>query len=297
MGGSQQALVNMLVTFDDEFSDVNVQTISRWESGKVRPSFPRQVLLIKFFGDDPYQVLGNNNFYIVGLPSSKGFERFIHKALFSFGHIQSAHPYIKDYPDYVKIRTITASIANYLNDIFTYIKKVGTNVDILRACELKEMMKHPSTFRVFYVAESVLFGHIIALRLKPVFADAVARYAISDDELRLEHCAEPGENNVLYLLTSYSGTRDTVVDSILEVAGALTKDSSCESILLKIHTDFSVKCAEYFSAEKIMRGRRCGSMEGVKDGSQRYESITYKIKSSSLLVNPLYHDLRRKFQG
>ena len=293
LGASQEEFADRLADFHDEFTGIDAQTVSRWELGKVSPSLSRQVQLIRFFGDEPSQLLSDRHFEIRQLPSLKSFDKHLQKEL-EFHHIHAAHPYVDSEVSFKKIRFIPKEVELYCQQMVAYLKNVSRGVEVWQAQQLMALVQQESCYRVFYLAENLLFGHLIALRLRPEVADELLQYRMHESELLPEHCVRVGEEHVLYFLTGYSGTRNVVADSFLELSQAVAENPLCLRLGLKMRTDFGIKNIALINAAKVCRGPVCeGRKQGVKDGGKRYESISYQISRDEVLASPLFLNLLR----
>ena len=290
---SQEEIANQLADFNAQFSDIDAQTISRWELGKVSPSLYRQVMLMQYFQVDAHQLLANKHFDLPLLPSIKGFEKHLAAGL-EFKHIFAAHPYIDATDDFVSLTHIPDNISALCQQISAYTKNISQAELTLEPDYLQALITHPSSAHIFYMANELLLGHLIALRLRPEFAHDLACDIIKDYDIKLQHLADEGAPHVLYFLSSYSGTRTSVKKLIVELFALAAKNALCEKILMKTRTDFGVKLITLFESERIHRGAVCeGKKQGVKEGNKRYSHISYSVTREHILASPVYLNLAR----
>ncbi|NRB37077.1 MAG: helix-turn-helix transcriptional regulator [Pseudomonadales bacterium] len=290
---SQEEMANQLAAFDADFSEVDAQTISRWELGKVSPSIHRQVLLMRFFHSDAHQLLTRVDFELPLLSSLKGYEKHLSAEL-EYKHIFAAHPYIDAEAEFKIITDVPENIGALSRQIAAYLKNITRAELIVPVDYLQGLIEHSQAARIFYIAEDLLLGHVIALRLKPEFAKKIAFNNIPDDQIPLDAFAHEAEPYVLYLYSGYSGTRDGVENMFFQLAQLAAQDVCCDKLLMKIRTDFGMKLISLFDAQRVQRGQVCeGKKQGVKDGNRRYSNITYSVAREAILANPVYLNLAR----
>ena len=294
-GLSQEQMVGALFDFHAEFSNIDSQTISRWELGKISPSIPRQVLLMQFFKDEPHTLLADSGFAIRQLPTLAAFERLLDSNM-EFSHVLGAHPYADKSLEVEKYPVSAEGSESFAKRVAGYQVNLSRGRDVWDIDQLMPLIQFPSTMADYYKIGEVWAGHSLVLRLKPQILDAVLTFEIADHELTIEHLAQSDEDGDIYSLSGYSGTREIQADMNAYVLTAAAQEKQQCWVGIKARTDFGLRLLELVGAERVAVGQRLsGKKEGLKYHGHRYDCIGFKLSRDALLSNSLYINLARTY--
>ena len=290
---SQEQLMLQLVDFHEDFAELDTQTVSRWERGVVCPSLPRQVLLMQFFGDCPYDLLQDPTFDVGKLPSLVGFDKLINRTV-DFRHIHGAHPYIDRTAAFTKSvapedpAMMATSIVNY---------QVGVTRGRKRwdFAWLVELISHPSCELACYEIDGMLAGHLLSVRVKPEIMSALLQYRLADTEIDVRHLAGPEEEGGCYALNSYAGSKQVMVDQVIHGLQAVARDPFCVALGFKARTEVGLNVFSLIGARPVASGEPVpGGREGVRHHGKRYDSVSYQVDRQRILGSALFVSLTRR---
>ena len=293
-GVSQEQLVQQLVDFQQEFADLDVQALSRWERGAVTPSLARQVLLMQFFGESPEQLLADTRFSIRQLPSILGFDRMIDQAL-DFRHMHGAHPYLDRNAEFVSVQVSAAESAPIAACVANYQQGLARGRETWDAERLASMMEHPSCRMLRYDVGDILGGHLLYARLKrPAFED-VLRYRLLECQLSEEHMAAADEPSGVFVVSTYGGSKPIIVDHMVHMLSVVAGDPLNSHIALKAHTEVGGKFFALLDASPVALGSVIAAgKRGLRYRGKRYQSATFAVDRQRILGSALYVNLLRR---
>ncbi|NRB37142.1 MAG: helix-turn-helix transcriptional regulator [Pseudomonadales bacterium] len=290
----QEQLADALIAFNDEFKDIDAQAISRWERGKISPSIQRQVLMMQFFGDEPQHILADKNFNIGQLRNLDSFEKLLNQNM-EFSHVLGAHPYVDRRADFEKVDISKQKSLHYATQIACFQDNLSRQRDHWDGQWLADILAFDSTTAIMYEVNGLLSGHLILLRVKPEYLEALLHYRLDEMNLNSEHLASVDAPGFLYSLSLYSGTKEIHIDINAMVLSIIAEDNQLECIAARARSDVGVKTLELLGADYICAGEELkGKKEGVKLNGRRYKNLSYKISREKILASSLSINLSRQ---
>ncbi|NOH80203.1 helix-turn-helix transcriptional regulator [Vibrio sp. RE86] len=290
----QEELADKLIDFNAEFHGIDGQIISRWERGKVSPSLFRQVLIIEFFGDNPYTLLSDQSFEVAALRTLATYEKLL-KSNFTQPLKMGLHPYLNRGKSFLKKEVSSEEKVGLSKVIAEHIRYVSADNVLWESDNLLLLMRSPSTLVLKYMVDDVLAGHLILLRIKRDYLGPLLRYELPEPLLKPMHLAEEGDPASLYLLSLYSGTEEIHININTQIFSDIVSDVSIDAIGVQLQHDLGLKTMEIANGDFVATGKPLpkGSKVGVRYQGRKYESVGYQISREKLLASSLAINLSR----
>ncbi|NRB41317.1 MAG: helix-turn-helix transcriptional regulator [Pseudomonadales bacterium] len=262
--------------------------ISRWENG-ASIKWERMMALFVFFGDDPIKMIRELN---IPIPSNKELTKLLDQVLKN-NRNQGFHPYIDDDTPYKAISVSRKMAAEFCISIARHIKSYTSGRERWITGNLERLIMHPSSTCIRYDASGQMMGHLILIRLKPEYYDEITSNKIQTNEISPEHCAFPGEPHVLYLLTSYMGSRVGIINMHTTIANAVCSDPNCMGLLIRVRNNLGYKLAGHYNMTMVSLGKRVeNDTTGVRHNNKYYNSVDFHVEKFDLLTGHQRYNLQ-----
>ncbi|NRB42920.1 MAG: helix-turn-helix transcriptional regulator [Pseudomonadales bacterium] len=291
---TQEEFASGLTAFDNEFSEIDGQTISRWERAKISPSILRQVLIMQFFLDDPQHILADSNFEIGQLKDLSRYLKLLDKDM-AFSHVLGAHPYTDRQADFIKKAVTAENALHHARQIAHYQSNLSRGRDQWDIDNLAALLSFPSTQAATYDVDGILSGHLVLLRIKRQYLNPLLNYQLAEKSLSVAHLATFDQPASVYAFNFYSGTKSIHIDINTDILSCVSKDAQIDFIGARVRSDVGVRTMEMIGAEHIATGQELQQRkEGVKLNGRRYENLSYKLSREQVLASSLSINLSRQ---
>ena len=203
---TQEDFIRELYNFSEDFIGVDTTTLSRWETGKTKPSIDRQITIIKYlqtktnsvfpcfegYDADEIQtqickvgignIIGKNKELVLNFPAS-----YIMVDDLKITHLR-----------HLDIIDSTIKIAKRLDKEFT------NNYSQLQDENFKKWAMHPSSLFLICEVDNQFFGLLFTLRLKPEIFEKIMNFQMQEKDLDTSHFASFEEDGCSYLLNFFA---------------------------------------------------------------------------------------------
>jgi len=281
-GITQEELAEQLSSQSSLLAGIDSVTISRWERGRINPSIRRQVEIMVYFGDSPYNLVKTQGFDFTNIKTIKQLSSLIDKEM-SYDHFMGAHPYLDKRTDYFdKICQNPKTSKHWSTLIKNYqVNLLGESND-WNIERIHELQQHPTTVTVYYVVEGILGGHLVQCKIKPEYFDDFITGDIRPSQLDKSMLTDYGETGNYALFSSYAGSKDIFLDLLSHISMVLTRDDNYELIAIRPKSDFDRELLNFFDKKKLS----CEQQDN-KTVPSTTETI-YIISKSAFLSSSLY---------
>ena len=192
---TQEKLVQEFYNFDEDFIGVDTTTLSRWETGKTKPSIDRQITIVKYF-----QTVSGHILSCFESVDRKSIENKICK-LGVKNLIGNSKEHILNFPSKsfkvseIEIQHLRSAqnIDEILQMPYTVLENLTDNVYELSFDTIKEWALHPSNLFLLSMHRNKFVGLLFSIKLKSEIFQKVINFEIDLKDITLKDFADLNE--------------------------------------------------------------------------------------------------------
>ncbi|MGY5452201.1 helix-turn-helix transcriptional regulator [Agarivorans sp. MS3-6] len=291
---TQEQLCQVLTAFSPEFGDLDPLAVSRWERGKVEPSLNRQLEIIRYFGDEPYQIITAAEFHSKNLPSIDAMNKLL-VARAKFKHYLGAHPYLPQQDlRYQQVCPPDELADRSCQHLSHYIANLSFGCEQWDPQYLQQLQNTESSLVSYYFYFGQLAGHSYALRVKPKYFEQLLHCEIDETDVKPEMLALPSEPAGLYIYSVYAGRIQAINQIYQHLFKAIANDPSLAQFGMRVRRDIAHVMLESIPHTLEALGPPSDNIElGIKHQGKRYQFISCRIERLALLNSPVLLNILR----
>ncbi|MFH0257099.1 helix-turn-helix transcriptional regulator [Vibrio rumoiensis] len=280
---TQNELLNILNKYDNQFSQLDTTTISRWENNKTTPSISKQLLIIRALNKNITEYLRSLSFQ--PLNESDYFKVFASRTI---------DPYSKYIPIFkLKIHETTISDLNIWKKISTFHNEhIKMPIDIDSYIKNRKVRLKSIYNNKYDLIGHFLYGFCTITTLKKnnnmTYLDCINKHmTINSDEIK-------NELLVMNVLSIYSSSPQSQIINIIKLLQRIAITPKIKSLVITIQTkDIYDILSSLQHTTVISKGERV-KYGGIKFGSHNYSYIRLLVRPEELLsikefINLLVH--------
>lgn len=213
---TQIDVVNDMARFSDYFSGLNIVTLSRWETGKTKPSLKKKQEILKFlyarecFSHPECEALIKERYTYLQEVLEKRFDRNFRHLIGDFPELASNSYTVSNWKDFKNKRSALEQIIN----INAATRPEG--YPALSPEVLESWFSHPSSFVIICEFLGQHAGHYILLKVKNTVAKDIAYHRRNATSLTPDDFCTPEEKGTYQIFAFFS--RSGKVAALMNIA-------------------------------------------------------------------------------
>ena len=286
-GLTQAAFSQALSAYSEEFTDLDSNTISRWERGTHVPVLSRQNLCIEFSGDDPDKLMP----FISPQAASDSLEKVRNRVRRILSE-QRFDAIVGGLPGQTRDMNITEYClqeedGSYLEFIEDLDRSVLETSSPFTAQHIRKWLERSGSQLLVERKHGQITSHLLLLRLKPESYSSMMNQERFESSLGPEDLAADGETFCFYILSFYSQSQESAADMVIYLTLLIYRNKRyVKRVGTLVGNMDGVKLCRVLLMQIASLGVPSESGGVISDG-QKYHSATLDTSTSGLLSGSL----------
>jgi DNA-binding XRE family transcriptional regulator len=285
---TQSELAEQMASRFAELSELDSNTISRWERGQHTPAIDRQRLCVEFFGDNPVEKLP---FHLAQTTAVTPAQNLARQRLLKQLSQQRFNTLVGGLPAFSSDSQLErchhgSEEAAYIEFISALRNRLRPEQMPLTTAVIVDWLQHPSAYLWLLKHQSHPLLHCLFVHLKPAVYQQLLYQQREESTLTADDLASPDETSCLYIISLYSTGNEALVDLYLHLyQHCFQHRGRLQSLgMLATHND-DVKLGRHL-AMQVKQTSPALAHGGVQYLTKRYSWATLTGHISQLLLMP-----------
>lgn len=270
---TQNEMIEILSRYDEQFSRLDITTISRWENRKTVPSIAKQVLVTRALGGNVADILIHH----CGAPLTNN------EYLKPFT-VRTVNPYSSAIPNF-KLSVFDSLIkeSETLNKIMIFHEKfIRMPLDITSYINKKSVR-----LKAIYDYENNLSGHCLYgfCTINTLKNHTELDYLeCIDTHMTIDNNYIQKEHLVMNILSTYSSTPHTRVINLIKILQRINAMPSIKTLIITVQYQEIYNFFDSLQSVRVIAKGEKVKYGGIKFGTQNYSYLRLYIKPEYLIA-------------